>query len=165
MSDQEPITLKEVAAMTAEVSAAGGGHGPIAEGINTRLIAEFRANSGEISGELGNSVPLLLLTVKGAKTGSEKVIPLAYFEIDERIVVIASMGGSDNHPAWYKNLKQNPDAKVEIGGGQFRVRAVTTSGTDREKLFSRVCELNSVFADYQAKTRRVIPVVELKRIG
>jgi deazaflavin-dependent oxidoreductase (nitroreductase family) len=165
MSEQKPITFEEVAAMTAEVSVAGGGHGPIAEGINTRLIAEFRGNSGKIAGELGNSVPLLLLTVKGAKTGSEKIIPLAYFEIDERIVVIASMGGSDKHPAWYKNLQHNADVKVEIGGGQFRARAVTTSGTDREKLFSQVCELNSVFADYQAKTSRVIPVVELKRLG
>jgi F420H(2)-dependent quinone reductase len=165
MSEQKPITLKEVAAMTEEVSVAGGGHGPIAEGINTRLIAEFRAKSGEISGELGNSVPLLLLTVKGAKTGAERVIPLAYFEIDERIVVIASMGGSDNHPTWYKNLDKNADVKIEIGEGQFRARAVTTSGTDREKLFNRVCELYSVFADYQAKTSRVIPVIELKRIG
>ncbi|MFT4562865.1 MAG: deazaflavin-dependent oxidoreductase (nitroreductase family) [Gammaproteobacteria bacterium] len=165
MSDQKPITLAEVAELTAEVCVAGGGHGPIAESVNTRLITEFRASSGAIAGELGDAVPLLLLTVKGAKTGLERIIPLAYFEIDARIVVIASMGGSDNHPTWYKNLIRNPDVKVEIGGGQFRARAVATSGPDREKLFGRVCELYSVFAGYQAKTSRVIPVVELKRIA
>ena len=89
---------------------------------------------------------------------------MVFFEIEQRVVIIASMGGSDKHPTWYINLNANPDAKIEIGGGKFNARAVTVTGDDRENLFAEVCRTMPVFADYQNKTQRVIPVVELKRI-
>jgi len=157
------ITMEDVAAMTAEVAAPGGGQGPIADGVNARLIAEFRANKGHIAGPLAEAVDLLLLTVVGAKSGKERVIPLAYFDIDGRYLIIASMGGSPRNPTWYVNLRANPEVTVEIGEERFKARAVDTAGADRDALFKTVCERQPVFAEYQKKTERLIPVVELVR--
>ena len=164
MNDQNPhanITYDDVKKMTTELSAPGGGQGPVADKVNGALINEFRAKGGTIGGEVGDASELLLVTVIGAKTGLERVIPLVYFRVGERLVVIASMGGSDKHPTWYLNMQANPDVTVEIGAEVCQATAIDTSGTDRDKLFRAVCETNPVFARYQDKTTRMIPVVEL----
>jgi deazaflavin-dependent oxidoreductase (nitroreductase family) len=158
------ITFDDIAALTAEVAAPGGGQGPVANQVNERFIAEFRANKGKIAGELGAAVDLMLLTVTGAKTGKERIIPLAYFEIDGRFVIIASMGGSPRNPTWYVNARANPEVVVEVGAERFKARATETVGADRDALFKSVCERNPVFTTYQEKTARKIPVVELVRI-
>ena len=159
----DTISFKELYGLTSEVSAPDGGHGLIAAGINERLITEFRNNGGSIAGEVGENVNLLLLTVTGAKSGKERIIPLAFFEIEHRIIIIASMGGSDKHPRWYVNLQRNADVKVEIGGGTFSARAATLNGDDRDHVFRQACRTMPVFAEYQNKTDRMIPIVELKR--
>lgn len=166
MSDtksDETISFADLAALTAEVAPPGGGQGAVADAVNGRLITQFRANAGRVPGEFGAAVELLLLTVTGAKSGLPRVIPLAYFSIDERLVIVASMGGSPRHPTWYVNLKANPAVTVEVGAETFAARAVETTGADRDRLFDIVCERNPVFTTYQAKTERRIPVVELVR--
>jgi deazaflavin-dependent oxidoreductase (nitroreductase family) len=166
MNQQDPvkhITYDDVSKMTAELSAPGGGQGPIAEAINSALIGEFRAKGGRIDGEVGAASDLVLITVTGAKTGLNRVIPLVYFRIAEHLIVIASMGGSDKHPAWCLNMRANPLVTVEIGAEIFPAVAVETIGPDREELFGAVCALNPIFAKYQQKTKRIIPVIELQR--
>ncbi len=162
-SAESKVTFADIGSMSEELSAPDGGHGPVADDVNTRFIEEFRANAGRIPGELGESIDFLLVTVIGAKSGKPRTIPLAYFNFDGRIVIIASMAGSPRHPTWYINLRKNPDVTVEIGADSYAATAVEVGGAERDALFARVCEKTPVFASYQAKTERKIPVVELVR--
>lgn len=132
--------------------------------FNRKIIDEYRANAGKVGGMFANA-PLLLITMKGAKSGRSYTLPLAYSRDGDRIIVIASMGGAPNNPDWYHNLRANPEATVELGKESFKVRAVVTSGAERERLFKQQAAQMSVFADYQKKTTRQIPVIALERIG
>lgn len=132
--------------------------------FNQRVIDEFRANQGKVGGQLAN-IPLLLLTTTGAKSGRAITKPLAYTKDGERFVVIASFAGSPRNPAWYNNLVANPEAVVEVGNERFRVRATVTTGEERQRLFARQAAQMPIFAEYQQKTARQIPVVVLTRIG
>ena len=97
--------------------------GAAAEDFNHRIIEEFRANGGRVGGPLAGT-PLLLLHHIGAKSGIERVTPLAYRPHgDGRYVIVASNGGSPTHPGWYHNLKANPVVEVEVGTETFMVRA------------------------------------------
>jgi deazaflavin-dependent oxidoreductase (nitroreductase family) len=131
--------------------------------FNQRVISEFRANQGKVGGQLANT-PLLLLTMTGAKSGQTITKPLAYTRDGDRIVVIASFAGAPKNPPWYHNLVANPEATVELGSERFRVRAAVTSGEERQRLFNRQVEQMPIFADYQKKTTRQIPVFVLTRI-
>lgn len=131
--------------------------------LNKKVIAEFRANDGRVSGRF-EGVPLLLLETTGARSGEPRIKPLAYFEDGGRLIVIASFAGADKSPPWFFNLVQNPDVGVEVGGEKFRARAVVVAEPERTALFDRMVAMNPVFADYQAKTTRIIPVVALERV-
>ena len=130
--------------------------------FNQRVISEFRANQGKVGGQMAN-IPLLLLTTTGAKTGRTLIKPLAYTRDGERLVVIASFAGAPKHPAWYNNLVANPVATVEIGSERFQVRATVTAGEERQRLFDSQAKQMPIFAEYQKKTTRQIPVVVLTR--
>jgi len=130
--------------------------------FNQRVISEFRANQGKVGGQMAN-IPLLLLTTTGAKTGRTLIKPLAYTRDGERLVVIASFAGAPKHPAWYNNLVANPVATVEIGSERFQVRATVTAGEERQRLFDSQAKQMPIFAEYQQKTTRQIPVVVLTR--
>lgn len=162
-ADKVDLTLEELAKLTEEVRAPDGGQGPVADKFNESYIEEYRASGGVIPGELGK-LDILLLTIKGRRSGREHTTPAGYFVIDGRLVVVASMGGADKHPIWYLNLLANPIVKVEKEREAFSARAVDSKGADRERLFEGVCEGNAVFIDYQARTERLIPVIELQRL-
>src|SRR5262245_49363786 len=89
---------------------------------NARLIEEYRANGGQLSGQLANS-QILLLTTTGAKTSQERVTPMGYRLDGERIVVIAADAGADKHPDWYYNLLAHPHVTVEVGAERFPAHA------------------------------------------
>ena len=91
-------------------------------------------------------------------------MPLAYLDIDDRLLVIASMGGAPRNPPWFYNLVANPEVTVEMNGEEFTARAVVTQGADRDDLFRKVCGIFSAFGEYQERTTRTIPVIELKRV-
>jgi len=132
--------------------------------FNQRIIEEFRANQGKVSGQFANA-PLLLLTTTGAKTGRALTKPLAYTRDGDRIVLIASFAGAPKNPAWFNNLVANPVVTVELGGERFQAKAVVTTGAERQRLYDNQAKQMAVFADYQKKTTRQIPVVVLERIG
>jgi deazaflavin-dependent oxidoreductase (nitroreductase family) len=131
--------------------------------FNRKLIDEYRANGGKVGGQFAN-IPLLLLTTTGARTGRSRTTPLAYSRDAERIVVIASMAGAPNNPDWYHNLVAHAEATVELGSERFSVKAAVTTGEERERLFNRQAAQLPVFAEYQKKTTRRIPVIVLERV-
>ena len=130
---------------------------------NKQVIAEFRANEGKVGGQMEN-MPVILLTMTGAKSGRTITKPLVYTTDGERIVVIASFAGAPHHPGWYHNLVANPEVTLEIGAERFRARAEVTSGEERQRLFDAQATQMPIFHDYQKKTSRQIPVVVFNRI-
>ncbi len=128
--------------------------------FNAKIVAEFRANQGKVGGMLA-AMPLLLLHHVGAKSGAERVLPLAYLEDDGRYAVFASKAGAPTNPAWYHNLRARPDTTIELGAETLQVHAEEATGAERERLFNAQIERIAQFAEYQEKTTRTIPVVVL----
>ncbi len=130
--------------------------------FNEKLIDEFRANGGEVTGMFAGR-PLLLLTSTGAKTGKSRTTPLVYSKDGDRLVIIASMGGAPKHPAWFLNISANADVVIEVGTEKFNARALTAEEPERGRLFAQQAEMMPAFNEYKEKTTRVIPVVTLAR--
>jgi deazaflavin-dependent oxidoreductase (nitroreductase family) len=129
--------------------------------FNNNVADEFRANDGKVGGQF-EGADLLLLTTTGAKSGEPRVSPLAYFRIDGKLLIIGSFAGSDVNPAWVHNLRANPAARVEIGNDPSDVTARELPSDERDELFAQITATAPGFAEYQAKTTRVIPVFELQ---
>ena len=129
---------------------------------NKATIDEFRANKGKVGGYF-EGTDLLLLHTKGAKSGLERVNPVAYFIEDNRYVIIASKGGADTNPDWYHNLLAHPEVSVEVGTEQFQAIAKAASEPERTKLYEKMESINPGFTEYKHKTSRIIPVVTLTR--
>jgi deazaflavin-dependent oxidoreductase (nitroreductase family) len=134
------------------------------QNYNQAIIDEFRANAGKVGGRFEGRT-LLLLHSKGARTGEERVNPLAYTKDGDRFIVVASKGGAPENPDWYYNLIANPEATVELGTQTLRVRASIPDRAERDRLFEQMAAEMPGFADYQRNTKRVIPVVVLEPIG
>jgi deazaflavin-dependent oxidoreductase (nitroreductase family) len=128
--------------------------------FNARIIEQFRANGGRV-GEPFENTPLLLLHHTGARTGTERVNPVAYLADGSRYVIFASKAGAPTNPDWYHNLVSNPDVTAEIGPDTRRFRARTATPEEREPIWSKQKEDYPGFAEYEAKTDRQIPVVIL----
>ncbi len=128
--------------------------------FNAQIIDEFRANQGRVGGPFEGST-LLLLHHVGAKSGRDRLNPLVYNRDGERYVVFASKAGAPTNPDWYHNLKSHPDVTIEVGTDTIQVRAEEATGEERDRLFRAQTERSPQFAEYQANTDRVIPVVVL----
>ena len=131
--------------------------------LNQGVIREFRANQGRVSGPM-EGMPILLLTMTGAKTGRTLTRPLCYSRDGDRLVIIASYGGASRNPPWYHNLIANPVVTVEVGTEKFKAKAAQASGAERQRLFDAQARLMPFFNDYQKKTKRQIPVLTLTRV-
>jgi len=103
----------------------------------------------------------LILTTRGRKTGREVSTPLLYIEDNERLYIVASFGGNDSHPGWYRNLVANPEVRVERNNASRRYRARSLSPEEASTAWPKLLALYPTYANYQKKTTRVIPVVEL----
>jgi proline iminopeptidase len=107
---------------------------------------------------------ILLLTTTGRKSGERKVMPLIHREIDGDYVIVASKGGTPDHPAWFKNLQAHPDdVEVQVRDQVFAVRPHIAEGEERERLWAAMNEVWPHYAEYQQRTDREIPVVVLER--
>jgi len=129
---------------------------------NTQIIEEFHANEGKVGGPFDGTT-LLLLTHRGAKTGTVRTNPLAYIEEDGRYFVFGSKGGASTNPDWYHNLRANPDATIEIGTKKFDVTAEVLTGEERDRVWTRNVRERPAFGDYEKRTSRKIPVIALTR--
>ncbi len=128
--------------------------------FNAQIIDEFRANGGRVGGMFEGN-PLLLLHHTGAKSGQERINPLAYQADDGRYVIFASKGGAPTNPDWYHNLIAHPNATIEVGTDTIEVLASEASGEERERLYRTQAERIPQFAEYEEKAGRVIPVMIL----
>ena len=129
---------------------------------NRQIIEEFHANEGKVGGPFEGAT-LLLLTHRGAKTGTARTNPLAYIEEDGRYFVFGSKGGASTNPDWYHTLRANPDATIEIGTEKFDVTAEVLTGEERDRVWTRNVRERPAFGDYEKRTSRKIPVIALTR--
>lgn len=129
--------------------------------FNGKIIAEFRANDGKVGGPFAGS-DMLLLHHTGARTGTERVSPLAYQRVGDSFAVFASKAGSPENPAWYHNLIAHPEVSVEIGAGTVDVTARVAEPAERDVIWDRQKQQAPHFAQYEEKAApRRIPVIVL----
>jgi deazaflavin-dependent oxidoreductase (nitroreductase family) len=136
----------------------------MADDFNERNIAEFRANHGRVGGNF-EGAPLVVLHTVGAKSGEPRTNIMMYQADGDRYLIFASAAGADKNPAWYWNLKAHPDTRIEIGDDIVDVHATELGGKERDEKYALQAERYPGFADYEAKTSRVIPVVALRPTG
>lgn len=130
--------------------------------FNKKIIAEFRAHKGVVGGVF-EGTPMVLITTKGARSGKDRVSPLAYVRDGDRMVIAATYAGSDRNPAWYHNLVATPDITVEVGTDIFEATAVQATGDERDRLFALLVERNPQLGTYSTLTSREIPTFVIER--
>ncbi len=128
---------------------------------NRRTAEEFRAHEGKVGG-MWEGRPLLLLTTTGAKSGQRRTNPVMYLREGDRLFVFASKGGAPTDPDWYHNLLAHPEITVEIGDQTYQAIAKPVTGEERERIYAKWAERYPQFREYQEKTTRRIPVIELE---
>jgi len=126
-------------------------------------IRSYVETDGASGHEWRPGVPTLLLTTRGRKSGLRRRTALIYGRDGERYLVVASVGGSPRHPAWYLNLVEHPDVEVQVGPDRFTTRARPATAEEKPRLWRLMTEVWPDYDSYQAKTDRAIPVVVLER--
>ena len=124
-------------------------------------VALYRSSGGLLGGWM--LAPVLLLSTTGRQSQQQRTTPLTFFPEGENFIVIASYGGGARHPDWWLNLKAQPRAEVEVGPSRYSVLAREAEGEERERLWRRVTSWMPIYAYYQSRTERLIPVVILER--
>ena len=130
--------------------------------INNNVADEFRANGGKVGGQFAGH-NLLLLTTTGAKSGQPRISPLAHLTVDGKLLIIAGYGGAEINPAWVHNLRANRAAHIEIGTESFDAVARELPPAERDEIIPKITEIAPIFAEYQAKTSRVIPIFHMQK--
>lgn len=131
---------------------------------NKNVVADFRANNGEVGGHFQGR-PLLLLHHTGARTGTQRVNPLMYQKVKSGYAVFASKGGSDTNPDWFHNISSNPEVSIEVGGETLEARARVVHGAERSEIWERQTREYPQFGEYEKKTtRQEIPVIVLEPV-
>ena len=121
----------------------------------------FKKSGGRILGNF-DGAPLCVLHHRGAKTGTPRQTPMIHLVDGDRAVIVASIGGNPKNPAWYHNLKANPDIELESRAGRRQMRAREASGEEADELWPRLLEMWPAWADYMERTDRVFPVMILE---
>jgi deazaflavin-dependent oxidoreductase (nitroreductase family) len=149
----------DIATLAADVTSKEG-PGEFAKQFNQRIIETFRATGGRLSGELRDG-PIALITMTGSKSGKERIVPLGVIETEGRRFIIASRGGTDDNPVWYNSIIANPLVTVERFSEKYRAKAVPLQGAERDRIFEVATQQAPDFGNYQKRTQRIIPVLEL----
>jgi deazaflavin-dependent oxidoreductase (nitroreductase family) len=124
--------------------------------------AIYRATKGVIGHRIPGLGSMLLLDHVGAKSGTKRTSPLLYGREGDAYVIVASKGGNPKNPAWYHNLRANPETTVQVGSKRIPVRARVAEGEERDRLFRKMESIYSGYSDYQKRTERTIPIVVLE---
>ena len=129
----------------------------------TAHVLAYRASRGLI-GHRGPGMPqMLLLDHVGAKSGKHRTAPLVYVRDGDDVVIVASKGGHPRHPAWFHNLRANPDTTIQVGSERRKVHARVASPEERKRLWPKAVEVWPGYDGYQRRTKREIPLVILER--
>jgi deazaflavin-dependent oxidoreductase (nitroreductase family) len=126
-----------------------------------KIHRTFLRLSGGRFGRTG-TLPALLLTTRGRKSGESRDVTLNFMPHGGSFVVVASYGGEDRNPAWWENLKANPEDGVLVDGKRSRIRAREADGAEREDLWRRFIAADPSYVEYQQRTKRRLPVVVLE---
>jgi deazaflavin-dependent oxidoreductase (nitroreductase family) len=122
----------------------------------------YRATGGRIGHRFPGAPPSLLLEHVGAKSGKKRTSPLVYAEDGRNVVIVASKGGYPKNPAWFHNLRTNPETTIQVGSERRPVRAHVANAEERRRLWPKVVQTYGGYADYQRRTEREIPLVVLE---
>ncbi|MFL5826200.1 MAG: nitroreductase family deazaflavin-dependent oxidoreductase [Thermoleophilaceae bacterium] len=141
---------------------AADGSWPILNRVFRGHALLYRASGGYVGRKLPGLPPFLLLEHVGAKSGAKRVNPLVYVEDGDDVVLVASKGGYPRNPAWFHNLRANPDVMIQIGRERRPVRARVASAEERERLWPMAVEVYGGYRGYQERTEREIPLVILE---
>jgi len=136
---------------------------PVLRRVMGAHTAVYRATGGVVGHRIPGGPPMLLLDHVGAKSGTKRTSPLVYIRDGDDIVLVASKGGNPKNPAWFHNLKANPDTTVQVGREKIPVHARVAEGSERERLWPKAVEAYSGYDGYQKRTTRKIPLVVLER--
>jgi deazaflavin-dependent oxidoreductase (nitroreductase family) len=136
---------------------------PVLRRLMDGHTAIYRATNGLIGHRLPGLPPTLLLDHVGAKSAIKRTTPLLYIRDGADIVIVASKGGSAKHPAWYHNLRANPDTTVQIGSERRAVHARVATPQERERLWPKAVAAYRDYRRYQERTGREIPLVILQQ--
>jgi deazaflavin-dependent oxidoreductase (nitroreductase family) len=126
-------------------------------------VDRYQATDGE-EGHEWQGTTALLLTTTGRKSGDERTTPLIYQEHDGDYLIVASKGGADEPPAWYRNLEADPTVRVQVKGDKFTAKARTAGPDEKPEMWSTMTAVWPDYDEYQRKTDREIPVVVLERV-
>jgi F420H(2)-dependent quinone reductase len=122
----------------------------------------YRLTGGLIGHRVPGAPPSLLLDHVGAKSGTKRTTPLTYLADGDDLVLVASKGGNPHNPAWFHNLRAHPDVTIQVGPKRRKVHARVASEEEHARLWPKVVDLYSGYADYQRRTEREIPLVILE---
>lgn len=136
----------------------------LARAITTVHKEVYRRTGGKLGGKVG-ATTMGLLTTTGRRSGEPRTTPLNVMADGDRFLLVASYGGDDRDPQWFKNLQANPEATVQLGAESFPVRASVASEEEKKSLWPKVVAAYKGYAGYQRKTARDIPVVILTRVA
>jgi deazaflavin-dependent oxidoreductase (nitroreductase family) len=128
-------------------------------------LRQYLDSAGAQGHEWRPGVLTLLLTTTGRRSGQARRTPLIYGRDGDRLVLVASKGGSPDHPLWYSNLAADPQVRVQVAGDVLEARAYTAIGAERERLWPVMTAIWPAYDEYQRRTDREIPVVVLEPAG
>jgi len=135
---------------------------PVLSRLMKGHAAVYRATRGVVGHRFPGAPPMLLLDHVGARSARKRTTPLVYVRDGENVVVVASKGGHPKHPAWFHNLRANPDATVQIGAERLPVHARVATPAERERLWPEAVRIYGPYRSYQERTEREIPLVILE---
>jgi deazaflavin-dependent oxidoreductase (nitroreductase family) len=132
---------------------------------NAEVISLFRQNHGLVPSPIEDDPPpMIIMHTIGARSGKEHLVPLRAIPAGDDLIVFGSAHGKVTHPDWYYNLKANPDFEIEIGDEVWLVHAVEVTGAERDRLFAQHKARYPIFAEYEQRLARTIPVMRLERV-
>ncbi len=130
----------------------------------TRMLIDDIRSHGQVTTGPMTGRPLMILTTKGAKSGTDRTAIVTYTRDGDRYVIAGSKSGAPTNPAWFHNVQAPPEVTVETGGEKFHARATVTSGAERDRLWDQHAAERAEFREYPKITDRVIPMILLERI-
>jgi deazaflavin-dependent oxidoreductase (nitroreductase family) len=135
---------------------------PLLRRLTGAHVALYRRSGGRLGHKPPFAPPMLLLDHVGARSGVKRTSPLVYGRDGENLVLVASKGGYPKNPAWFHNLRANPDTRVQVGSQVRNVRARVAAGAERERLWKLMVGVYSGYDAYRKRTEREIPLVVLE---
>jgi len=127
-------------------------------------VRSYLETDGRVGYRWKEDAPIAILFTTGRTSGEQRSAPLIFGRDGDDIVLVASQGGAPEHPGWYRNLRKDPEAEIQIMGDRWRVRARDAEGDERERLWELMAEIWPHYDEYVTRTDRVIPVVVLERL-